>query len=72
MSVHRIACAECRYVLIYATFGPNGSYRTGSTFESLCSRKGEIRADDAMSCPALRPAIEKALREQLPGWKPPD
>ena len=70
MSVKRIACPECRYELIYATFGSRGSYRTGSTFERLCARSGEIEAQDAMTCPALRAAAEQVLGTQFPGREP--
>lgn len=67
MSVQRIRCPECSYELIYATFGAEGSYKTGSAFEHDCARRGEIEAGDALSCPALRAAVEQALRAQFPG-----
>jgi hypothetical protein len=67
MSVHRIACPECTYELMYATFGSKGSYKTGPNFAYLCARAGEIDAQNAMSCPVLRPVVEQALRSQFPG-----
>ena len=67
MSVKRIACPECKYELTYATFGSEGSYKTGDTFERLCARRGEIEVHDAMSCPVLRAAAEQILRAQFPG-----
>ena len=69
MSVHRIACPECGYELLYATAGSKGSYRTEPAFARLCARGEERRPDDALSCPILRAAVEGALRSQFPGRK---
>jgi len=52
---------------MYATFGPKGSYKTGSTFANLCARRDEIDIEDAMTCSVLRPEVERALRAQFPG-----
>jgi hypothetical protein len=67
LSVKRIKCPECEYELMYATFGSEGSYKTGSNFEYVCARRSEIRDNDAMSCPALRAAAEQVLRTEFPG-----
>ena len=69
MSVHRIACPECGYELLYAISGSKGSYRTEAGFERRCARAEELRAGDALSCPVLRAAVEEALRSQFPGRK---
>ncbi len=70
MSVHRLACTECAYELVYATLGSRGSYRTDGAFALTCARAGEIRSDDAMNCPALRAAAERVLKVRLPGSEP--
>ena len=67
MSVKQILCPECKYELMYATFGSEGSYKTGSSFEHDCARRSEIQVDDAMSCPILRAAAEQVLRAEFPG-----
>ena len=67
MSVHRLACPECAYELVYATLGSRGSYRTDGTFALTCARAREIRSDDAMNCPALRAAAEQVLNLRRPG-----
>ncbi len=65
--MHRIACPECKYELLYATLGSKGSYKTENSFERLCRRTAEIQAHDALSCTVLRAQVERALREQFPG-----
>lgn len=67
MSVKRIRCPECPYELTYATFGAEGSYKTGGAFEHVCARGSEVQARDAMTCPVLRAAVEQALRSEFPG-----
>jgi hypothetical protein len=67
MSVQRIACPECKYELLYATLGSRGSYKTGAGFPHACAHAAEIDPHDAMTCPALRAAVEAALRAQFPG-----
>ena len=67
MSVHRLACPECAYELVYATLGSRGSYRTDGAFALACAHAREIRSDDAMNCPALRAAAERVLKVPIPG-----
>lgn len=67
LSVRTIVCSECRYELMYATYGTKGSYRTGEAFARTCRHADELEGLDAMSCPVLRAETEAALREQFPG-----
>ena len=67
MSVQKIVCPECKYELMYATLGNQGSYKTDSAFARVCTHAGEHQALDAMSCPALRTAAEVVLRSKFPG-----
>lgn len=70
MSVHRIVCPDCGYVLICASLGARVACKTEPAFARSCVRIGEAEPQNALTCPVLAQAARARLRAILPDQFP--